>query len=60
MTPDKPLTMAQRDAIYDRVLKEHGKCSLEDLTASVNHMVNTSGTREEFIKRRDSFLRNLR
>lgn len=60
MTTNKPLTMAQRDAIYDRVIKKHGKCASEDLTASINLMVVTSGSREEFIKRRDSFLSNVR
>lgn len=60
MTVNKPLTMAQRDAIYDRVIKEHGKTALEDLTATMNQLVNVAGTREEFIKRRDRFLSGLR
>jgi hypothetical protein len=55
----KRLTLAQRDAILDRVFKEQGKDAVDDITFVINEMVKTSKTHQAFVERRDNYLSSL-
>ena len=56
--PIEPLTMKERDEIFDRQRKRYGEMGVEALNGFLINIKESSNSMNEYIVRRDRLLRN--